>query len=189
MARRTITIPAVSTAANLRLVAAAVDLLYAAEGTTPALAAIRLRIAAGDEERSAVSGGLGGAIGSGIGSTTESTALRCLASADDYAARAEREQLRDDIRTVEALARDLRNFVARIGPQRGLSARLCDGRGYEGWEVPWTPHGQESANGWADPTCRDGAGPRGLCPACLKRMNRWRARRGMDWVSDGEVQS
>ena len=32
---------------------------------------------------------------------------------------------------------------------------LCSGEGYDGRELPWTPHSQDPRNGWHDPNCRD----------------------------------
>ncbi len=62
---------------------------------------------------------------------------------------------------------------------------LCDGKakGYEGVALAWVPHSREPDNGWHDPTCRDAAGPTGLCDACLVRMERWRRRQGLAPVS------
>ena len=61
---------------------------------------------------------------------------------------------------------------------------LCSGEGYDGRELPWTPHSQDPRNGWHDPNCRDIATLRAgqqlkVCDRCLKRVESWRARNGL----------
>lgn len=181
-------IPALTPQANGRLVAAAIDLLHAANLTPVALTAIAARIAEGDDARSAIrSGWGGGSSGSGISDPTAAAALPGIDGyRDDARARLDREQLRDDIGAALTMARDLRNMVTRIAGYGHEGQALCDGRNYTGAEVTWTPHARDEANGWHDPTCRDGAGRSKLCPACLVRMNRWRERHGLERISDAE---
>jgi hypothetical protein len=63
------------------------------------------------------------------------------------------------------------------------NATLCDGRRYEGQHLTWTPHSRDDNNGWNDPTCRDIAGPTGLCDACRLRMNNWRRRNNLPSIA------
>lgn len=182
-------IPALTPQANGRLVAAAIDLLHAANLTPVALTAIAARIAEGDDARSAIrSGWGGGSSGSGISDPTAAAALPGIDGyRDDDRARLDREQLRDDIGAMANMARDLRNFTARLASPWGVAPQaLCDGRNYEGYETPWTPYAREEVNGWSNVACDNGAGRSKLCPTCLVRMNRWRERHGLERISDAE---
>lgn len=105
-----------------------------------------------------------------------------------------REELRDRIEGAEVGAAStnawLRDRLRWLGvPEARVPAEACNGsaRPWEGHQLVWVPHSREVRNGWHDPTCRESAGRLGLCPACLLRMNRWRARNGMSWVSDARV--
>lgn len=181
------TIPAIHPNANGRLLAAAIDLIHAANLTTVALQRIATRIADGDEDRSAIRSGWGGGNGHGISDPTATAALPGIDGyRDDTRARLDREQMRDDIAAISNTVRDLRNMVTRIASPDRQPQALCDGRNYTGADLTWTPHARDDANGWHDPTCRDGAGRSHLCPACLVRMNRWRERHGLDRISDAE---
>lgn len=183
-ARRRLTIPDPSPNANLRLIAAAIDLIHAANAAPIALAAIRERIREADEDASRIRSSLGGGSGgNGISRPTEHAAL-AFTSGDGPRARADREQMRDDIATHDDMARATRTLFERLAGVVPEAARLCDGRELAGWQVPWTPDSRDPANGWSDPTCRNGAGRRGLCPACLIRHNRWRIEHGLDPLSD-----
>lgn len=184
MTRRTVTIPAPNRDANARLAAAAADLVHAANHTTVALQRIARRIVDADDERTGTRGGGGG---SGTPDPTFAAALPGIdGRRDDIQARLDRERLRDAIHAVEDQARNLRNLATRLAGVTGPAATLCDGRGYEGWEIPWRPHSRDEHNGWSDPTCRQGAGRSRLCPACLKRANRWRDSRGLERLDDTE---
>jgi hypothetical protein len=93
-----------------------------------------------------------------------------------------REQMRDDIATLETMVADfvhmLRSTLGDRVPR--YIPEPCDGkaRGYEGHELPWTPHSRDPHNGWHDPACRDAADESGLCTRCKPRMNRWRREHG-----------
>lgn len=52
-------------------------------------------------------------------------------------------------------------------------------KSYDGRQLAWVPMSRNADNGWHDATCRDIAGPTGLCPRCLVRLNRWRERHGL----------
>lgn len=105
-----------------------------------------------------------------------------------------REELRDRIDGIDVgiagldeWARDRLRWL-RI-PEGRTPAVLCDGsrRPWEGHQMVWVPHSRDTRNGWHDATCTNSAGRLGLCPTCLLRMNRWRARNGMSWVSDATL--
>lgn len=92
--------------------------------------------------------------------------------------RALREAVRDKIDAVVAEVKELDDLCRRIaGPQARDLPPICDGRarGYDGHMLAWSPQAKGPNRGWHDPTCRDIAGPTGLCPRCLVRMNRWRS--------------
>jgi hypothetical protein len=102
-----------------------------------------------------------------------------------------REELRDRIEgliiTVDELDKFIRsNLGARIprhlGPRCG---DWGDGKPWEGHLLAWSPGSRDDRNGWHHPGCQEMAGWSGLCPTCLLRMNRWRERNGLDWVSEG----
>ncbi len=181
-------LPTVLPHANLRLLAAAVDLIHAANLTPAALTLIAQRITDADEDRAGLRSGLaGGGHGSGISDPTAAAALPGINGyRDDAQARIDRETMRDDITALSHMARDMRNMITRLAAPGGHAVPLCDGRNYEGHGIPWTPHSRDDHNGWSDPTCRDGAGRSKLCPACLIRMNRWRERHGLERISDAE---
>lgn len=89
-----------------------------------------------------------------------------------------REAVRDKINAVVAEVQELDDLCRRIaGPQARELPPICDGRarGYDGHMLAWAPQAKGPNRGWHDPTCRDIAGPTGLCPRCLVRMNRWRS--------------
>ena len=89
-----------------------------------------------------------------------------------------REELRDRIDGIVVAVASLDDFCRHIaGPQAADLPPICDGRarGYDGHMLAWAPQAKGPNRGWHDPTCRDIAGPTGLCPRCLVRMNRWRS--------------
>lgn len=104
-----------------------------------------------------------------------------------HALTSERERIRDDAEAivtmvgdfVRSLRRTLGDRVPRTIPE------LCDGKakGYEGHQLPYTPHSRDPQNGWHRPECRDAADASGLCPPCLQRMERWRREHGYAPVS------
>lgn len=185
---RRLTIPHVNRDANLRLVAAAIDLLHAANATSAAVRACEARIKAADDDREGIRSGLsGGTHGSGVSDPVFVAALPGINGyCDDVRARLDREQLRDDIGAIWTTARDMRNMVRRLASPHHEGQALCDGRNYSGFDIPWTPHSRDPRNGWGDPTCREGAGRSKLCPACLVRMNRWRTEHDLERISDAE---
>lgn len=185
---RRLTIPHVNRDANVRLLAAVVDLTHAANLAGQAVTACNERIKAADDERAGIRSGLAGpGAGSGVSDPTFAAALPGINGyRDDYQAKMDREQLRDDITAIWHLARDVRNLVTRLANPNREAQALCDGRGYSGFDIPWTPHSRDPHNGWSDPTCRDGAGRSKLCPACLIRMNRWRTEHDLERISDSE---
>lgn len=86
---------------------------------------------------------------------------------------------------LRATARTLGVQIDRIVPD------LCDGtrststlRAWEGHQLVWVANSRDPRNGWIDPTCRKTAGTSGLCPTCLLRMNRWRQRNDLTWISE-----
>lgn len=93
-----------------------------------------------------------------------------------------REEIRDRLDGIiiatEALDKLLRHTIGTRLPR--TIVELCDGqaKGYAGHMLVWRRYDQADDNGWHDPSCRDAAGPTGLCDACLIRANRWRARNG-----------
>lgn len=103
-----------------------------------------------------------------------------------------REELRDRL---DGLLIGVHGFDGwlrkQIGPGARAVAPLCDGsattaerKAWEGHQLVWTPGSRDERNGWHKPECREAAGTSGLCATCLLRMNRWRARNGLDWVSE-----
>ncbi len=106
-----------------------------------------------------------------------------------------REELRDRLDGLEVAVNSFANFLRRtIGPEASKIPELCNGsrstlerKAWEGHQLVWTPNSRDDRNGWHKPECRESAGPSGLCPACLLRMNRWRARNGLDWVTEGRT--
>jgi hypothetical protein len=103
----------------------------------------------------------------------------------------DREELRDRLTGIEIAVADLTHWLrTRLGTRLPRHiAPLCGEWGgrkpWEGHMLPWTPGAHDDANGWHDATCRQAAGWSGLCPTCLKRMNRWRARHGLDHITEG----
>ena len=53
---------------------------------------------------------------------------------------------------------------------------------YEGRQLAWVPMSRNPENGWHDATCRDIAGPTGLCDRCRVRMNGWRERHNLPTI-------
>lgn len=89
-----------------------------------------------------------------------------------------REEIRDRIDGIVVAVASLDAFCRRVaGEQAAEVPTLCDGRsrGYDGHLLPWSAQAKGAGRGWHDPGCRDIAGPTGLCPRCLVRMNRWRS--------------
>ena len=123
---------------------------------------------------------------SGTTSPTERIAMR------RYQANSTLEDLRDHLddwcHTHDLLARFVDDGIAWCHKVLGTTpppltvVHLCDGKakGYDGHQLPWLPASHAPGNGWHDATCRDIAGPLGLCERCQKRMNRWRVRNGLD---------
>lgn len=89
-----------------------------------------------------------------------------------------REEMRDRIDGIVVAVASLDDFLRRIlGEIAKEVPPLCDGRarGYDGHMLAWSSGSRSHDRGWHDPGCRDIAGPTGLCPRCLVRMNRWRS--------------
>jgi hypothetical protein len=79
------------------------------------------------------------------------------------------------VQSLDRLCRSVGGDLADVVPE------LCDGsaRSYDGHRLVWAAYSRNPHNGWHDPTCRDIAGPHGLCDTCLTRMNRWRKSQGL----------
>ena len=96
-----------------------------------------------------------------------------------------REELRDRIDGIVMAVAALDDYCRHVaGEQARVLPPLCDGRarGYDGHQLAWSPQAKGPDRGWHDPTCRDIAGPTGLCPRCLVRMNRWRGANRLDAI-------
>jgi hypothetical protein len=96
-----------------------------------------------------------------------------------YRLRSDREQLRDDVNAVQSLVISLGYTVDRISryrvPRLDDGEPRCSPSGHDGAEIPWVRYSRDAGNGWADPLCTAHAEPGGLCIACRKRKDRWRA--------------
>ena len=97
-----------------------------------------------------------------------------------------RDQLGHIVKSINSLERMLRRDL-RGHPSILHTPELCDGtaKGYAGHMLAWRPYDRAHDNGWADASCRQVAGRSGLCPSCLLRMNRWRERNALGWITDG----
>lgn len=94
--------------------------------------------------------------------------------------RSKREQIRDDIRCIEETVASLSKTLREtIGTRLNHTVQRCDGRPYEGSELPYTPHSRDPRNGWYKPECADAADSSGMCPACRVRCDRWRREQDM----------
>lgn len=63
----------------------------------------------------------------------------------------------------------------------------CDGRRYEGFIDVWVPGSKDERNGWSDASCREVAGPSGLCLTCRARHVRWRERNNLPPLTEEQV--
>lgn len=108
-----------------------------------------------------------------------------------YEARTRLEDMRDHLddwlNTTDLFGKAVEDVIAWCHRMLGTTppplavVQLCDGKakGYDGHELAWVANSHNPANGWHDPTCREIAGPLGVCDACRLRMNRWRTRNGL----------
>lgn len=141
-----------------------------------------------DEER-IVDGYPGGSSAPRVQSTAELTSVERAAELR-LTISDQREELRDRIDGIEtavnSLGRFLRHSLGTRVPRH--LGQLCgdwgDRKPWDGHLLAWAPGSRDDRNGWHDATCRNGAGWSGLCPTCLLRMNRWRERNGLSWVSE-----
>ena len=120
--------------------------------------------------------------------TTSTTERAALALCDDdtehrhEASRAKGaiEDMRDWWAGLRIMLADGARLAAMHRPKaERAEGLLCDGRPFEGSEIPWTPHSRAHDNGWCDDLCVDIADESGLCLRCGQRERRWRLARGM----------
>lgn len=101
-----------------------------------------------------------------------------------FSMRDQREEIRDRLDGLVMARESFERFLRGIIGADALKVvpELCDGKakGYDGHQLAWVPSLRDPRNGWHDPSCRQIAGPTGLCDACRLRMNRWRTRNGLD---------
>lgn len=98
-----------------------------------------------------------------------------------YSVTSQREQLRDDLASIESLARSFGHVIdatLRMYVQSPEAPR-CDGRDFSGANLLWVPHSRAADNGWRDPHCTELADASGLCPKCRIRERRWRDEHGL----------
>lgn len=99
-----------------------------------------------------------------------------------------REEIRDRldglIQGRESFERFLRQIVGANADK--VAPSLCGdhdrAKSYDGRQLAWVPMSRNADNGWHDATCRDIAGPTGLCDRCRVRMNGWRERHGLPTI-------
>lgn len=95
---------------------------------------------------------------------------------------AQREQMRDDLATIEELMSSAGEVINRTlrgrVPRPATAHRLCEPTGHEGCLVPITE------GGWADYTCTDLAEKAGLCNRHYMAKRRWLIRNGLPTRSD-----
>lgn len=115
--------------------------------------------------------------------TTDSTPVERIASVR-HATSTQLAQLIDDVTAVGQAVQSLvfglrhagdirRQAAASLALIEGLA--LCDGRNFEGAEIPWVRHARlDAGNGWYDPGCVWIADESGLCGKCRPRERRWR---------------
>lgn len=161
----------------------------AAPLTTEALAYIANVINGNDGYPSSTMGD--GSRSSDATSTTERTALRALDDGRDDAGRqaakaheiwtmkCKREDIRDLRNSIVTQIRDYLQLCESVLPRDRRPVARCDGRGFEGSNVPWIPHSRDERNGWHDATCVEAADDSGLCPKCRVRERRWRTKMGL----------
>lgn len=110
---------------------------------------------------------------SGAASSVMSAALTTETAREDI------RQIYDDIDAFAVILHDhlrmLDRIIATRPKQDQHEVKLCDCRGRDGAELPWTP-GKPLAegNGWSDPTCRNVASRGPLCDSCAMREYRYR---------------
>jgi hypothetical protein len=118
--------------------------------------------------------------GTGRG-TPEMTPTERLANAR-WMLRSHREQIRDDIDTIETLVKDYARMLDHVlrtrGPAPEREGARCDGKHRPGADVHWSPHSRDPENGWRDPLCGKEPVRDGLCGACDKRADRWAREHG-----------
>jgi hypothetical protein len=105
--------------------------------------------------------------------------------------RDQREEIRDRLDGLIIARESFERYLRGIVPAEQLRTvpELCDGKakGYDGHQLAWVAASRDDRNGWHSPSCREIAGPTGLCDACRLRMNRWRTRNGLTPVGVAEA--
>lgn len=107
--------------------------------------------------------------------TTDLTLVERIANAR-FDLTSTRDQIRDDILTLETLIASYRHVLDRGLRHRAptTAGRYCDGRNLPGSDLRWTPNAHGN-NGWFDPACRRPTMTT-LCDRCEKRYARWSNR-------------
>lgn len=136
-----------------------------AQRTTDALARIKT-------ELDYLDGWASGGAGDGENTQPEAFMLR------RYHWTGAKEDLRDAILNVELAVRHHAQVCQSILGIDQVDVPLCNGKGYEGSDVPWTPYSRDPDNGWYDPLCANGANSSGVCNGCQIRERRWRMAHG-----------
>lgn len=112
-----------------------------------------------------------------ITSSTMTAAITTLTAREDIA------QIYDDIDTFATILHDHLRMLDRIigtRPTERLEPKLCDCRGRDGAELPWTPGlALAAGNGWSNPACREVASRGPLCDKCAMREYRYREHHGL----------
>lgn len=120
---------------------------------------------------------------SSASSSVEQTACNVQAAREAIA------QVYDDIDNLAVMAHDFNRMLERIigtRPAERIEPKLCDPRGRDGCELPWTPGKALAAgNGWSDPACQNIASRGSLCDPCALREHRFRAHHDMPARKDG----
>lgn len=95
---------------------------------------------------------------------------------------AQREQMRDDLATIEQLMSSAGDVINRTlrgrVPRPAAAHRLCEPTGHEGCMVPLED------GGWADYTCTDLAEKAGLCNRHYMAKRRWLLKMGLPTRQD-----